>query len=704
MSLGRQDEAIAAWKKLMSVAPEDPDLRSNLTWLYMSQKRYSEATSLLESAAKTDPTDANLQLSLGAAFLRSNRTDMGLEALHKALELDPNELMLNNVAYELAEADTHLADALSYSQKSLNEIEAKLPRIDPATIRKEHLELTASIGAYWDTLGWIYFKRGNLPLAETYLKAAWELRQDGVIGDHLGQIYEKEHKLTDALHMYNLALEASPNMPETQARMRTLAHVRLPEHRMSAGEELSWMRTTKLPKVSDTSASADFDVLIAPSGKVESAVFVAGAELLRDASKILQEMSFTETLPAGSTAYLRRRGVLSCDSGCAFVVYPPSVALSTFDQTASAKQRALATLEIGRGDFNNALQTAQQIITSQPYSADGYILKGMSELGMHKFSDAERDDQEALKRAPNSPTPYVQLGNVQLAQKHYNDATKFYQQALDKDPASSDALRGLMTTYVEQKQYDQAIAAANAQIAKSPNTSNFYDLLATALFDGKKDYAGCEAALRKAIELDKNNTDAIEKLGKVEIQQGKLDQALALYQQAIKDYPRERRFYPLLGQLFEEQQNWDQAKAMYQQALAISPDTPWVANNLAYIILEHGGNVDVAVSLAQTARTKLPNSPNIADTLGWAYYRKGIYESAIKELQEALRLDEKNGNPDDALVHYHLGLSYQKANQISLAREQLAKAVKLKPDYSEARKALAELGDEVTEQPSAAQQ
>ena len=202
-------------------------------------------------------------------------------------------------------------------------------------------------------------------------------------------------------------------------------------------------------------------------------------------------------------------------------------------------QRALATLQIGRGEYDNALQTAQQMINAQPFSGDGFMLKGIAELGLRKFTDAQRDDEEARNRAPDNPAPYVQLGHVQLAQKHYGEAEKFYQQALEKDPASADGLRGLMTTYMEQKQYDKAIAAAHAQIAKSPNNSNFYDLLGTALFDGKKDYAGAEAALRKAVDLDKTNSDAVEKLGKVQIQQGNMDQALGLYQQAIKDNPQE---------------------------------------------------------------------------------------------------------------------------------------------------------------------
>jgi tetratricopeptide (TPR) repeat protein len=350
----------------------------------------------------------------------------------------------------------------------------------------------------------------------------------------------------------------------------------------------------------------------------------------------------------------------------------------------------LADLEFSRGETDATLQTAEQIISTRPYLPNGYILKAAVELETQKLSDAQHDAEEANKRAPQNPTPYVQLGTAQLAQKHYPEAEKFYQQALEKDPSSSAGLNGLMRTYIGQKEIDKAIAAANAQIAKSPN-SNLYDLLGTALYELKKDYPGSEAALRKAVELDKNNIDALQKLGKVQVLKGNTDQAIALYQQSIKDNPHEVVFYILAGELYESKQNWDQAKAMYQQALGVSADNPLASNNLAYVILEQGGNVDVAMNMAQTARRGSPNRGDFADTLGWAYYQKGIYQSAINQFQEALRLNEKNGSPDDAVVHYHLGLAYQKANQKALARQQLEKAVKLKPDHSDARKALSQL-------------
>ncbi len=96
--------------------------------------------------------------------------------------------------------------------------------------------------------------------------------------------------------------------------------------------------------------------------------------------------------------------------------------------------------------------------------------------------------------------------------------------------------------------------------------------------------------------------------------------------------------------------------------------------------------------MAQTARRGNPNSSSYADTLGWAYYQKGIYQSAISQFQEAIPLSAKSeASRTTSTVHYHLGMAYQKANQTSQARQQLEKAVKLSPNNNDAKKALSEL-------------
>ena len=59
-------------------------------------------------------------------------------------------------------------------------------------------------------------------------------------------------------------------------------------------------------------------------------------------------------------------------------------------------------------------------------------------------------------------------------------------------------------------------------------------------------------------------------------------------------------------------------------------------------MLEHGGNVDVALSYAQLARSGNPDSVSFADTLAWAYYQKGTYGLAIDLLEDAVKRVPRN--------------------------------------------------------------
>jgi tetratricopeptide (TPR) repeat protein len=286
------------------------------------------------------------------------------------------------------------------------------------------------------------------------------------------------------------------------------------------------------------------------------------------------------------------------------------------------------------------------------------------------------------------------MGNLKYSEKDYNGAGRAYQTALDHNPNSKDALHGLMNAYVAQKRVDQAISAANAQITKSPGNSAFYDLLGTALFYNKKDLDGAETAFGKSVELDKGNSDAIFKLAQVQAAKGSTDDALATCRRAVQNNPNEPAFYILLGDLYQSRRDWSSATEAYQRALAVRPNHPLASNDLASVMLQSGGNLDVALSLAQTARRGLPQSPGIADTLGWIYYQKGAYHSAVDSLQEALRLAQDNNAPENPKLHYHLGMAYAKSGQATLARQQLQRALRMNPNSNEAedaKKQLAEL-------------
>ena len=201
--------------------------------------------------------------------------------------------------------------------------------------------------------------------------------------------------------------------------------------------------------------------------------------------------------------------------------------------------------------------------------------------------------------------------------------------------------------------------------------------------------AGAEAEYKRAADLNNNNVAAVVKLGMVQSQRGAPDMALQTYMDGARNNPKEGAFYLLAGSIYESKQDWDHAKQMYEKVLALQADNPVASNNLAYVMLQQGGNVDVAFAMAQTARRQLPDNASSADTLGWAFYHKHVYSSAIGLFQEAVHKE-----PDNAIYNYHLGLAYAKNGQTALARQQLERVVKMKPNSTEAedlRRALAEM-------------
>jgi tetratricopeptide (TPR) repeat protein len=154
--------------------------------------------------------------------------------------------------------------------------------------------------------------------------------------------------------------------------------------------------------------------------------------------------------------------------------------------------------------------------------------------------------------------------------------------------------------------------------------------------------------------------------------------------QSLNNNPRQLNVNILLGALYESKSDWKKAEDAYQNALALNSQNPEAANDLARVLIQAGGSLDSALTLAQTARRGMPNSPIAVDTMGWIYYKQGTYPLAISNLMQALQLQAKIGLPDDPDIHYHLGLAYEKTGQPALARQQFEQVLKIAPHYRDA--------------------
>jgi tetratricopeptide (TPR) repeat protein len=309
----------------------------------------------------------------------------------------------------------------------------------------------------------------------------------------------------------------------------------------------------------------------------------------------------------------------------------------------------------------------------------------MVEMRRNSADKAEADLKTAMSVAPQSSQAYLQLGKIRFSQKRFPDGVSLLEQALQYDPNSVEALRLLVGYDLNQKHPDKALARLNTQIGKSPKNSGLYDLLAQLQIQNKNlDQAAATA--QKAIQLNSADGEAVMLFAQIQVQRGQTANAIGAWEQWSNAHPNDAGAYAILGTLEESRGDVGKAEAYYKKSLQIQPQQPLAANNLAYRMLLNGENVDVALSLAQTARRAMPSSPNTADTLAWAYYHKGTYSFARDLLEDALKTD-----PNSAMMQYHLGMVYSKLRDTNNATIHLKKAIALAPESSAAKDAKAAL-------------
>jgi tetratricopeptide (TPR) repeat protein len=675
--------------RTVELTPENYPAQLDLAGLLIANHQLSDAQPHLDILRKEQPDSADTHLAWAKLYAAQDNSAAAMQEVQKAIAADPNR---SEAYLDLALLQDR-AKLLDQAESNYKKAAALGPKVMSAQL----------------ALGVFYFSHGRLSDAEQQFKHAIDVDPNDPAprADYARLLMAEGKKQETEAFLKQTKSDLADNS-EGYRMLGNYYYQVLGDLDKATAEYGSLYNDH--PK--DVQVKRNYVQLLILKGRLDEATKLNDELLKTDAKDVdalvfRGQVQFQRNDAAGAVDSLQRalkndsnNGLAHYWLGRAFVVqHNEAQAESELRQAVELRpdltdaQRVLARLEIERGDIDALTQTAQEIIRGDPNAPDGYLYRALAEMNHQNFSDAEQDMRKAAEVAPQSPAPYVQMGNLHRLEKQYPEAIKFYQQALDRDPASTEGLAGVMNSYFAQKQFDQAITAARAQIAKSPGVSGFYDWLGRALVE-KKDLRGADAAFHKAVDLDKNNAGALLSLAQVQKEEGSVSQALATDEQSIKDHPQDILFYLHAGMMYENQDNWDQAKAMYQKALNIQPENPIASNNLAYLMLKHGGNVDVALAMAQTARRGVPDSPNFADTLGYAYYQKGVYQSAIDMFQESIRLNEKRGGADDPDVHCHLGLAYQKANQPAQARQQLERALKINPNFSDAddaRRALSEL-------------
>jgi len=332
---------------------------------------------------------------------------------------------------------------------------------------------------------------------------------------------------------------------------------------------------------------------------------------------------------------------------------------------------ALAQYKLDGGDPDSAIRYSQEALKSDQNSAQAHFALGTAFFSKSFYKDAITEFETVLKQNPGNSQVLYRLGMSYARQGDAVKAEAALESALKNNPSDPQSLAGLADLYMARKQPDKAIQRISAQIQKSPQSAVLYELLGQ-VHAGQKNYVNAEEAFQKSISLDKNRFSAYEQLARIYAVQKSYDKAIAESQKLLAASPQSPQIYILMGMIYEIKNDAEKAKVNYREALKIDSGSAVAANNLAWLLCETGGNLDEALKLAQQAREMMPDSSSVADTLGWIYYKRAAYRSAIDLFEECRKKE-----PQNATYLYHLGMSYYKSGDQRRAKEFLSQAIKL---------------------------
>jgi putative PEP-CTERM system TPR-repeat lipoprotein len=306
------------------------------------------------------------------------------------------------------------------------------------------------------------------------------------------------------------------------------------------------------------------------------------------------------------------------------------------------------------------------------------IQRNWALIGTGNYPEALAGVRRGLQ-AVRIPELLLQDAVVKMAGSDYAGARRSLEEGLERAPEDARLLQTLAGSYAMQKSMGQAIEQLRRHAERHPGSVVAQRLLGDWLVrTGARDRA--RAAYLAAKKADP--TDVASDLALARLDQSMGDSAAAHQRlTAIVSVPNPSpEVVFALGLLETNMGNRAAAMLRYRQVLQLDPRHPGALNNLAYLLADFVNKPDEALKYAQMAMEADPDNPAVQDTIGWVYYQKGIYHTAVRYLEQAV----KAGAPSAC---YHLGLAYTKLGQAAAANKMLQAALKANPTGPEAANA-----------------
>jgi tetratricopeptide (TPR) repeat protein len=719
---------------------------------YYAQQKYREAIVEYLNAIKKDPKFADARLKLAGAYEKVGDARNAYEHYVRAADLLPDNLDAQMKAGAYLFVTGQFQDAASRAdavlKKNPRHVEALILKGDAAAMLQdldgamkqieEAIQIDPGHSRAYTDLGVIQRQKGNLPAAEQAFRQAVEIDPKSVAAQlalanfylQSGRQAETEAALKAAYAidakdlLSNRALAmfyiTTNRAPEAEPYLKTLVETtkdvrwslaladyyagtnRAPEatallEKLAATKEAYGPAKTRIATLQyshgrQPDAHKTVDEVIAKEPKNDAALLVKARFLVQE-KRIDEALARAQAAVAANPRSAEGHyllGSLYADKNDTERAIGEFNEVLKLNPRASAAQLQVARLELakGRAGAAGAVQYAEQALTSAPGNPLARLLLVRSLMLKGDLPRADGELKGLLQQYPNAAPVHASAGAMALAKRDFAGARKSFERALQLDAASMEAVAGLVSVDLAAGKAADARRRVEERLAAAPNDPTVL-VLAARTYATTGDGARAEQALLKTIEVAPGNLQAYSLLGQLYIQQRKLDQARQKFEEMAQRQPKPVGAHTMVAMILQMQGKNAEAQKRYEKVLEIDRTAPVAANNLAWMYAEGAGNIDVALQLAQAAKAALPDSPEVNDTLGWIYVKKGMPGLALAPLQQAADKDPKNPT-----YFYHLGTAYAKAEDKMRAKTSLETALRLSPNFpgaDEARKTLESL-------------
>jgi tetratricopeptide (TPR) repeat protein len=345
-----------------------------------------------------------------------------------------------------------------------------------------------------------------------------------------------------------------------------------------------------------------------------------------------------------------------------------------------------------RGDAETAVHTSDEILRISPGSIQGRVMKAAALQRLQKFEDARAVLEPVLAKNPKQVETLLELGVLDLGEHKYKEAIDSFHRAWTAAPNNIRGLLGESKAYLLDGQAEKSVALIQTEVQKEPNRQDLLRELGNAqMAAGQFDAAVASyQSLMARVKEPRQLTDIWSRIAQAYRYKGDVPHSIEALEKSRQGVPDNPLVVTNLGMLYEQMGKMDVAKKYYETAIRIDQNNGYALNNLAYLITETDGDLNVALTYAQRAKQRLPNYNEVTDTLGWIYIKKNLTDSAIDTFRGLV-----TQAPQNPTFHYHYAMALNQKGDRDTARKECQAALAGKPSKNqenEIRQLMSRLG------------